>query len=124
MTVAVKLFPDTYVDSVVQLRGMRAMRKVDGVDWASAAMATPANVESLRAEGVEPAHVDNASSNDFFLVVRARTESIAAAALTAGESAVTSSGGSHGESAEPDTPHSLRDAVRAQQESNVAVISL
>ena len=51
MTVAIKIFPDTYVDSVVQLRGMRAMREVDGVEWASAAMATPANVETLRAEG-------------------------------------------------------------------------
>ena len=47
MTMAIKLFPDTYVDSVVQLRGMRAMREVDGVEWASAAMATPANVETL-----------------------------------------------------------------------------
>jgi FdrA protein len=124
MPIAIKVFPDTYVDSVVQLRGMRAMREVDGVDWASAAMATPANLETLRTEGVEQAHVDGASSNDFFLVVRARTDSIAAAALTAGESAVTSSTVSHGDSAEPHIPHSLRDAVRAQQGSNVAVISL
>ena len=71
MTVAIKLFPDTYVDSVVQLRGMRAMREVDGVEWASAAMATPANVETLRAEGVDPMQVADAGSNDFFLVVRA-----------------------------------------------------
>ena len=97
MTVAIKVFPDTYVDSVVQLRGMRAMREVDGVEWASAAMATPANVEVLRAEGVDPAQVVDAGANDFFLVVRATTDSIAAEALSTGESAVTSSDPSHAE---------------------------
>ena len=44
MTKTLRLFPDTYVDSVVQLAGTRAMRDVDGVDWAAAAMATPANM--------------------------------------------------------------------------------
>ena len=50
MTAAIKIFPNTYVDSVVQLRGMRAMREVEGVEWASAAMATPANLE-IAADG-------------------------------------------------------------------------
>ena len=124
MTVAIKIFPDTYVDSVVQLRGMRAMREVDGVEWASAAMATPANVETLRAEGVEPMQVSDAGASDFFLVVRATTDSIATEALAAGESAVSSSGPSPGEGGQRDTPGSLRDAVVAQPQSNVAVISV
>ena len=54
MNVAIKVFPDTYVDSVAQLGAIRAMREVDGVDWASAAMGTPANVEILRERGVDP----------------------------------------------------------------------
>ena len=124
MTMAIKLFPDTYVDSVVQLRGMRAMREIDGVEWASAAMATPANVETLRVEGVEATQVVDAGANDFFLVVRASTDSIAADALAAGESAVNSSGSSPVEVGRPDTPGSLRDAVLAQPQSNVAVISV
>ena len=124
MTMAIKLFPDTYVDSVVQLRGMRAMREVDGVEWASAAMATPANVETLQAEGVEPAQVADASSNDFFLVVRAATDSIATEALATGEAATTSSGPSGGAVEQLDVPRSLRDAVRAQPGSNVTVISV
>ena len=45
MSIAIKVFPDTYIDSVVQLRGMRAMREISDVEWASAAMATPANLE-------------------------------------------------------------------------------
>jgi len=36
VTVAITLFPDMYVDSVVQLRCIRAMRELDGVAWASA----------------------------------------------------------------------------------------
>jgi FdrA protein len=124
MTVAIKLFPDTYVDSVVQLRGMRAMREVEGVEWASAAMATPANVETLQAEGVEPVQMADASSNDFFLVVRAATDSIATTALATGEAAVTSSGPSHGAADQSEAPRSLRDALRVQPGSNVAVISV
>jgi FdrA protein len=124
MTVTLKLFPDTYVDSVVQLRGMRAMRELEGVEWASAAMATPANVETLRSEGVEAADVADAGSNDFFLVVRAASDSVAAEALAAGESAVTSSGRPDDGASRPETPHSLRDALRSQPETDVAVISV
>ncbi len=47
MATAVKVFADTYLDSVLQLSGTRTMFDVDGVEWAAAAMATPANVESL-----------------------------------------------------------------------------
>jgi FdrA protein len=124
MSVAIRLFPDTYVDSVVQLRGMRAMREIDGVEWASAAMATPANLETLRAEGVDPALLSDTSSNDFFLVVRATTNSIAEEALATGESAVTSSDPGHGAAEQADAPRSLLDAVKAQPGSNVAVISV
>ena len=44
MKSAVRIFRDTYVDSVVQLSATRAMHEVEGVDWAAAAMATPANL--------------------------------------------------------------------------------
>lgn len=124
MTMAIKFFRDTYIDSVVQLRGMRAMREAEGVEWASAAMATPANVETLRAEGVEPEQVGDAGSNDFFLAVRAASDSVAEEALAIGESAVVSSGPAAGGGVPHDAPGSLRDALRLQPESNVAVISV
>ena len=89
MTVTIKFFRDTYVDSVVQLAGMRAMREVDGVEWASAAMATPANVATLRAGGRRrrptrraPAPTTSSSS------AGRRTTTTAARALAAGEAAV------------------------------------
>ena len=124
MTAAIKVFPHTYVDSVVQLRGMRAMREVEGVEWASAAMATPANLEILQTEGVAPATVTAAGSNDFFLVVRAATEEICALALAAGETAVTSSTAPPDDAGYTDAPSSLREAVRDQPDFNVAVISV
>ncbi len=124
MTVAVKVFPDTYVDSVVQLRGMRAMAEVEGVEWASAAMATPANVETLRAEGADAGQVADAGANDFFLAVRAESDDLAAAAMSTGESAVFSAGeGSHG-GEQSEVRRSLLDAVKSGPETNVAVISV
>jgi len=111
MRASVKIFRDTYVDSVVQLRGMRVMRELEGVEWASAAMATPANVETLRAEGVDDADVEGAGSNDFFLVARASSDVIASKALAAGESAVFSSG-------QPDDGRGGAQAARSLPESS------
>jgi FdrA protein len=125
MKAAIKLFPDTYVDSVVQLRAMRAMRELDDVEWASAAMATPANVETLRAEGVDASDIDGVGSNDFFIVARAADDEAASRALEVGESAVRSSATETDDgAARPAAPRSLPEALRAQSESNVAVISV
>ena len=66
----------------------------------------------------------DAGANDFFLVVRATTDSIAAEALAAGESAVTSSGPVPQRGRAERRRRSLRDAVLAQPGSNVAVISV
>src|SRR3981081_1836225 len=124
MTVSVKLLRDTYVDSIVQLGGMLAMRQIGGVDWASAAMATPANIETLRAEGVDPAEVTGAGSNDFFLVVKADSAEIAAEALEAGQSAVLSERTRTNAAVRETTPRSVRDALRSQPEATVAVVSV
>jgi FdrA protein len=124
VSIAVKLFPDTYIDSVVQLQGMRAMREIDDVEWASAAMATPANLETLRAEGVDPADVEGAGSNDFFIVVRGADDDVVARALAAGETAVLSAGPVLEDKGRVKAPRSLRGALHAQEQSNVAVISV
>ena len=44
---------DRYVDSVVQMSASRAMMDVDGVEWAAAAMGTPANLETLAGRGFD-----------------------------------------------------------------------
>lgn len=80
----VKVFPSTYVDSVLQLGATRAMAQTKGVKWASAAMATVANVEVLAAQGIDVAQLSGARANDLFLAVLAATPIAAAAALEAG----------------------------------------
>ena len=124
MSIAVKVFPDTYVDSVRQLQGMRAMREIDGVDWASAAMATPANLGTLHSEGVEGADIEGAGANDFFLVARGSSDDAVTNALAAGEAAVRSDAADSDAGHRDVTVRSLRDAVRRQGDSNVAVISV
>lgn len=124
MKSAVKVFSDVYVDSVVQLRGIRAMQEVHGVEWANAGMATPANLDILYGEGVEHDQVAGASSNDFFLVARASTDEAAEAALATGEAALSSTGPDADRSLTPDRPVSVRDAVLAEPASSIAVISV
>ena len=83
-TTRVRLFRDTYVDSVVQLAGTRAMRAVDGVEWATAAMATPANLDTLTEQGFNPQDWSGGSANDLVIAVRASAEEVAEEAEEAG----------------------------------------
>ena len=124
MSIAIKIFSDTYIDSVVQLRGIRAMREISDVEWASAGMATPANIEALRAEGVDPADIEGAGSNDLFIGARAHDEEAASKALAAGEAAVLAESSVADDGQQPKALHSLREALRAQRKSNVAVVSV
>jgi FdrA protein len=121
VTQKVSLHRDTYLDSVVQLSGTRAMRAVEGVDWASAAMATPANLETLQAEGFDG--LDGAGAGDLVLAVRAASPEAVASALTAGEEAMFTQG-----SAEPAgerrRARTVREALDVAPGSSVAVVSV
>jgi FdrA protein len=123
MTNLLRLFQNTYVDSVVQLGGMRAMREVPGVQWASAVMATPANVQALQAEGMVAADLETAGANDFCLAVRADSPQSAEQALDAGAATIFTSREPAAEHAEQ-RARSVRQAVAAQPGANVAVISV
>jgi FdrA protein len=123
MTGTVRLFTGTYVDSVVALRGMRAMRETDGVDWATALMTTPANVEALATEGIDDPALHTATANDFCLAVRADDTDAAERALDAGEQAAFAAHASDSGAAQAN-PRSLRLAVGSQPESNVAIVSV
>jgi FdrA protein len=124
MTKALRLFPDTYVDSVVQLSGTRAMYAVDGVEWAAAAMATPANVSTLAAEGFDTSGLERAGANDLFIAVGADNDATADAALSAAERAMFDSRGATAEDGAAPSPRTLRGALDQQPNSNVAVISV
>jgi FdrA protein len=121
MTSDVRVFHDTYVDSVVQMSATRAMRELAGVDWAAAAMATPGNLETLMTEGFTVA--ETGSANDLFLAVRASDQDAVLAALSAGEEAMFAGRKSTGETAAR-PPRTIARAVREQPGTNVAVISV
>ncbi|TCK24427.1 protein FdrA [Pseudonocardia endophytica] len=124
MTAVVRLVRDTYLDSVVQLSGTRAMNAVDGVDWAAAAMATEANLATLTEQGFDPSDWSGATAGDLVLAVRADTDDTAAAAEQAGRDAMFAARPSTtGDQVEADPP-SVQDAVGRLPGSSVAVISV
>jgi FdrA protein len=120
----VVLHPDTYVDSVVQLSGTRAMRQVDGVDWAAAAMATPVNLEQLAAEGFDLEPVRSAGVNDLFLAVRAASSDTIGVAMEAGEAAMFAPRAAEGGAVGERPARSLAEALTRSPDTNVAVISV
>lgn len=124
MRTTAKVFPDTYVDSVVQLGAIRAMREIAGVEWASAGMLTPRNVTTLTEEGVDPADIADGRSNDLFLVARAAADDVVQQALAAAERVVFTAAAPSGEEGPAAQPRSMREAVVRQPASNVAVVSV
>lgn len=120
---AVQVYSDTYVDSVVQLSGTRALRAADGVDWAAAAMATPGNLETLAVEGFDTGVLSGAGANDLFVAVRAESDAAADAAREAGETAMFAERGGAADTVEQPA-RSMAEALRRQPGSNVAVISV
>lgn len=123
MTEAIRLFSDTYVDSVVALRGMRAMRETAGVRWATAVAATPANLAALREDGIADDRLENATANDFCLAVRADDGDAADNALEAGRQAVFAARPQEADATRR-APRTVRDAVAAAPDANVAIVSV
>ncbi len=125
MSSTVRVFSDTYLDSVVQLSGTRAMREVEGVEWAAAAMGTEANLATLSEEGFTADQWDGAGANDLFIAIRADTEEALEEAATAGERAMFAARDPSGRAeAEQRPPRTLRDALERQPGSNVAIVSV
>lgn len=123
MSTSVKVFPDTYVDSVAQLAAIRTMRDLEAVSWASAGMLTPGNAEALRKEGIDPAAIDGTGSADFFVAARADDDAVTRDALAAAERAVFSAR-TPPDHPRPVAPRSVPEALRQQPEANVAVVSV
>ncbi len=124
MSALVRLVPDTYLDSVVALSGTRAMRAVEGVEWASAAMATEANLAALEGEGFDPQQWSGATAGDLVLAVRAGSDDVLAEAEQAGRDAMFSARPDPGGGAAEVAPRTLQEALDRQPGSSVAVISV
>jgi FdrA protein len=128
MSHRVVVLKDRYVDSVVQMSASRAMMDVDGVEWAAAAMGTPANLDTLAGRGFDTGAVE-ATANDCFLAVDASDDAIDAA-LEVGRKALA--GGADGQrnggpagAAAAERPRSFTEAIDAVgTDANLAIVSV
>ncbi len=116
MSRRVEVLKDRYVDSVVQMSASRAMMDIDGVEWAAAAMGTPANLDTLASKGFDTDSFE-ATANDCFLAIAATDDAIEAA-LDVGKKALA--GGADGErsgglagAAAAERPRSFSEAIDA-----------
>ena len=119
---------DRYVDSVVQMSASRAMMDLDGVEWAAAAMGTPANIDTLTGRGFDTGSFE-ATANDCFLAVEAAAGEAADGALDVGQAALAGGSGRGGAGANgagaPDRPRSLAEAVDTLGgTANLAIVSV
>ncbi|MEK9809121.1 MAG: hypothetical protein VW362_01645, partial [Candidatus Nanopelagicales bacterium] len=117
------LFPDTYLDSVLQMSGTRAMEEVPGVTWAAAAMATLANVETLTARGFHQPEIEQAKPSDLFVAVEANDDPAIEQAVTQAREVLFAPRTTVNSTQEP-APRSIDEALEQQPESTVAVISV
>jgi FdrA protein len=122
MSTAIRLLRDTYLDSVLQLTGTRAMRKVPGVRWATAAMATAANLDTVRRQGFDVGDFEPRPA-DLMLAVRADDDAGVEEAFAAGEQAMFGAHEAAG-GATPGRPRSLDEALRGQPGTSIAVVSV
>lgn len=125
MTVArTRVLEDVYLDSVVLLGAARAMQEIEAVIWATAAMATAANVHALRDEGFSVDDLAGAGANDLVLAARADTAEMADEALAVGEHTLFAA---HSKAMEEPTAHpnrTLWEAVSRTPSANLAVVSV
>ncbi|MBC9822898.1 protein FdrA [Terrabacter sp. MAHUQ-38] len=122
MTGDVRIFYDTYVDSVMQLKATRAMTDIVGVEWAAAAMATPANQQTLTSEGF--ATTGMGSANDLFLAVRGADDAVVQGALSAGADIMFASRHSKDGTVHTRAHRTIGRAARERPDTNVAIISV
>lgn len=130
-----RVLRDAYFDSVMLLGAARAMRDREAVAWATAVMATPANVDALRAEGFSAADLAEVRASDLVLAVRADSSEAVGEALEAGQSTlrdVRSRGGQEEEQGRRPgaqdqafrPARTLEEAVSRRPGADLAVISV
>jgi succinyl-CoA synthetase alpha subunit len=119
--------PNTYRDSVALMVLSTALSEGTGVIQASAMMATPANLEILQATGLLAEELAGAGPNDLCIAVEAQDGDAAQAALAQAEELLASTGRGVARSDGAGSswqPRSLRSAVKARSDANLALISV
>ena len=128
MPIAGLLKPNTYRDSVALMVLTGALSETDGVLQASVMMATPANVEILQATGLFAPAFAAAGPNDLCIAVEAADDAAVQVALARADELLTAAGGKAGGPGSAGgpawQPRTLRRAVQARPDANVALISV
>jgi FdrA protein len=120
-TARARVFPGTYRDSLLLLSATRAMQGGDGVAWAAAVMATPANVEDLAGHGFDG--LGSADANALVLAVQAEDDRGADAALDRGRARLFAAEGAAEERGLAD-PQTIGEAAARLPEANIAIVSV
>lgn len=127
----VRVVRDAYFDSVMLLGAARAMQDHAGVSWATAVMATPANIDGLHEAGFTAEQLDEATASDLVLAVRADNSGAAGEALEAGQHALRDTGSGqrqepgHGAPGQPPAgPRTMQEAIARLPDADLAVISV
>jgi FdrA protein len=113
-----------YRDSLLLLSATRAMRDGDGVDWATAVMATPGSVQDLAEGGFAVADLAGADANDLVLAVRAPDGASAEAALERGRAVLFAEPGQEDSEQARPAPRTIEGATTQLPGANVAVVSV
>lgn len=119
-----RVFKDSYLDSMLLMVATVSMDGLEGVTWAGATLANPRGFDDLAAAGFSGGELEGLGANDLVLAVKAADEQTVQAALEAGREAAfderePAAGGAK------DTPlTSIAEAVRRNQGVNVAIVSV
>jgi FdrA protein len=122
MFAGARVHRDRYVDSVELLAITRKMRQAEGVDFATALMGTPANLEALQEVGVTGEAL-TATPNDLVLAARATDEAQVDHALELAEQALSASPSAATGPTERE-PRSLQAVLDGSGDPNVAIVSV
>jgi FdrA protein len=112
-----------YLDSVALMRFSRVIATMDGIEEAALMMASPSNRQIMADAGLLDATSDDAGGGDLIIGIRATTAEAAEAAREMANQVLdqpTASGGD----GEAWRPKSMRAAVRANPDANLALISV
>lgn len=120
-TLAARVFPRLYRDSVTLMALASAIEKRDGVVRVGAVMATPANVEILERSGMRPDGL-TAAPDDLLVVVRGADDDVVGSALDAAEAGLVAVEGARG-AREEHPPQTVAEGLAADDGLTLACVS-
>ncbi len=115
--------PSFYMDSVALMRFSREIAAKAGIEEAALMMGTPANLRIMADAGVLAGEGETAASGDLVIAIRAADEEVARTCLTEA-SAFLDQPARQQKAGEAWKPKTLRAAVKAMPDANLALISV